>query len=92
MAYCAAWRVPNDYQTTLEYTEADDPCLSVVLPLVFDLSGQPVEDSCGIVEVKSSVGQCPFAFGWIVGDAHGIIVYTKKSLGKRDSRTVFCEA
>ena len=83
MAYCAAWRVPDDYQAILKYSEADDPGLSVVLPLVFDLGSQPVEDRRGIVEVKSAVGQSPFALGWIVGDAHRISVYTEMPLGKR---------
>lgn len=56
MAYCAARRVPDDYQAVLKYPEADDPRLSVILPHVFDLGSQSGEDSCGIVKVKSTVG------------------------------------
>lgn len=85
MAYCAAWRVPYDYQTVLKDLEADDPCFSVIFSLVFDLGTQPVEHRRGIVEVKSPVGQSRFAFGWIVGDAHRISVYTEMTLGKRGS-------
>ena len=91
MAYCAAWRVPDDYQTVLKHSEADDPSLSVVLPLVFDLGSQPIEDRCGIVEVKSAVGQSPVTFGWIVGDAHRISVYTEMALGKGAPESGACE-
>lgn len=83
MTHCATRGVPDDHQAALEDSETDDPCLSIVLPLVFDLGSQPIEDQCGILEVKSTMGQCPLALGGIVGDAHGINVYTKIALGKR---------
>jgi hypothetical protein len=83
MAYCAARRVPDDYQTVLQHSEADDSGFSVVLPLVFYLGSQSIEDRRCIVEVKSAVGQSPFSLGWIVGDAHRISVYTEMPLGKR---------
>jgi hypothetical protein len=76
MAYCASWRVPDDYQTVLKYPEADDPGLSIVLPLVLYLGSQSIEDKSSIVEVKSAVGQGPLALRRIVGDAHRISVYT----------------
>ena len=83
MAYCAARRVPDDYQAVLKHSEADDPGLSVVFPLVFDFGSQSIEERSGIVEVKSAVGQSPVAFGWIVGDSHRISVYTEMPLCKR---------
>ena len=85
MAYCAAWRVPDDYQAVLKHPEANDPSLSIVLPPVFDFGSQPIEDRCGILKIKSAVGQSPGMFGWIVGDAHRIIVYTTMGPGKRDA-------
>ena len=88
MAGCAARRVPDDYQTALKNSEADDSCLSVVLPLVLDLGSQSIEDRSGIVEVKSAMDQCPVALWWIVGDAHRISVYTKMPLGKRGVKQV----
>lgn len=83
MAYCAPRRVPDDYQAALEHAEADDPGLSVVLPLVFDLGSQAIKDRSGIVKVKSAVGKSPVALGWIVGDAHRINVYTESMLCNR---------
>ena len=70
---------------SLKHSEADDPSLSVVLPLVFNLGSQSIKDRCGILKVKSAVGQSPDAFRWIVGDAHRIIVCTQMPLGKWDA-------
>jgi hypothetical protein len=84
MTGCATRRVPDDYQTVLKNSEADDSCLSVVLPLVFDLGSQSIEDRSSIVKVKSAMDQCPVALWWIVGDAHRISVYTYMPFGKRN--------
>ena len=55
--------VADDHQAVPQHSKAEDPGLPVVPPLVFDLGGQSIEDQCGILEVKSAVGQSPLALG-----------------------------
>jgi hypothetical protein len=84
MAHCATRGVPDDHQAALKHSEADDPRLSVVLPLVFDLGSQSIEDQRGVLKVEPAVDQSPIALGGIVGYAHAIIVYTIMPRGMRD--------
>ena len=82
MTRCATLGVPDDHQSTSKQPIADDTCLAIVLPLVFDLGGQSIEDQHCVIKVQPSTCQCYLAFGWIVGYAHSISVYTIKAFGK----------
>ena len=70
MAFCATLRVPNDDETTVQAAVADDPSLAVVLPRVFDLDSNSVEDGCSILKVKAAVSKVSVSLGLIKGDAH----------------------
>lgn len=74
---CRATRgVSDDHQAVLKHPEADNPGFSIVFPFVLGLSRQPIKDKCRILKVEPTLLQSPVAFAWIVGDTHGISVYT----------------
>jgi hypothetical protein len=53
-----------------------------------------LEDFDGVFKVQPALGKCLVAFGWIVGDAHNVIVSTETGSGNRvpmpDSVRVRC--
>ena len=84
VTYIATRRVPNNHQSILQHTEAQDPDFAVVLPCVFNLGSHSVKDPRCVLKIKPLVRQCPITLCLILRDTHGIIVYTKKGLGKWD--------
>lgn len=82
----ATRRVPNNHESILQHTEAQDPDFAVVLPCVFNLGGHSVKDPRCVLKIKPPVSQCLIALRRVVRDTHVTIVYTKKRLGKWGER------
>lgn len=57
MAIRATRGISNDYDATLEKSEADDSHLTVLSTLVRNLNGDALENYCGIFKVQSTFGE-----------------------------------
>ena len=69
-------------QSTARGEFAHDSALSVVLSRVFNLDGRTFKDRHCVSEVETTLRVSLFSLGWIKGDSHAVIVYTKIIRGK----------
>jgi len=65
--------ISNDYDATLEKSEADDSHLAIFFSIVRDLNGDALEDYCGIFKVQSTFGEGLLTFSRIVKNSHGLL-------------------
>jgi hypothetical protein len=86
----ATRRVPHDDHSTLKQAETDHPGFTVVLPSVFDLDGDALEDQRSVLKIKASLKKSLLSLGEVEGQSHADIVNTKTSRCKGRHRSAAC--
>ena len=77
VALCATLGVANHHHASIKLAVADDPLFTIVSTRIFNLDGQSFKHGYSIRKVQSAICNCSFTFRRIVGNTHGVIVYTK---------------
>jgi len=65
--------ISNDYDATVEKSEADYSHLTVFFTLVWNLNGDALENYCSIFKVQSTFDKGLVTFPWIVKNSHVLL-------------------
>ena len=65
--------IPNDYDATLEKSEADYSHFTVFFTLVWNLNGDALENYCSIFKVQSTFNKGLVTLSWIVKNSRGLL-------------------
>ncbi len=73
MTACAALDIPDQYQTPLKMSVADNPRFAVGFARVFNLDRNASENKLGVLEIQASFGQSLSTLGRIEGYSHELL-------------------
>jgi hypothetical protein len=62
--------------------DTQDSAFAVISAGIIGLQRQTSENLCGSLEIEASLNQGALALGVVIGNPHGITVYTLNELGK----------